>query len=507
MARRLNKKEEQARQLLWEAHDLLKGNPSATNLINSAIDAIEATDKSIDLTNKDYDALLVGAKPMKDKKRRGLIMRHGKSTGRYWLYRTVCPQAKKQVEIRIGAYSLPTDKAGPAEGSDGNTPSDAEKVLIDKYGTADLVKIKDARHIWKLLDARRKDGLPFTDDEGKPLPLAAMLKPLSHSETEYTVRWLCEKYLHEYAYATNIDGQPVKRSAYDDERLIEKYLLPDYGDMPLVDFNAAVIDELLDGLEGTPRQQQKLFSLLHVMNAVARKKPPKRAKIRITKNWVPNEIKNPMPEVTEIVTHETKRYVSSNEEIQRYAENLINTPGPNNDALLLQLQTFARVNEIAGLSWKEIDLERKIWTLPAERAKNGHEHKVYLSEQSVALLERRRAENPDTEWVFPSSKIANAPIAKQTPIHTIAANRAAFQVDDRFTSHAGRRRGLTWLRENGVNKEIRDAVSNHHVSGVDDDYSGTANMESLARVAVQRWCDFIHASESAGNVVTLKGAQ
>ena len=45
--------------------------------------------------------------------------------------------------------------------------------------------------------------------------------------------------------------------------------------------------------------------------------------------------------------------------------------------------TAARTGEIIGARWNEIDLEAKVWTVPADRMKSGREHRVPLS--SLAL--------------------------------------------------------------------------------------------------------------------------
>ncbi len=477
MARRLTKHECEAIDHLWQAHDLLKGNGTAKTAIQGVVDLLQDSGTP-ELTNTQYNTLPVNCRPMADPKRRGLIMRHGAIKGRYWVFRTECPTNGKQVEIEIGTYQ--------------RASSDAVETSI-----------ADARAKWEALHARRREGLPFTRD-GKKLPIGEMIIS-AKGETRYDVKWLCDKYLAEYAHALNVNGDPVKRSAHDDEKLINRFLLPEFGDMPLADFDGAVIDELLDDLEGTPRQQQKLYSLLTVMNNVARKRPPKRAKIRIARQWIPSEIRNPMPDVTPVVAHTAERYASSNDEIQRYYGNLATqTPGMA-DVLALQVQTLSRINEVAELPWAEIDLDAGIWTLPAERAKNKHAHRVYLSTQSVALLRRRRAENPESPWVFPSPIYPEAHISKDTPTRAIAGNRDALGVDPAFTSHATRRRALTWMRENGITKEIRDAASNHHVSGVDQDYTETAQMERLVRNAVQSWCDFLDIVDSP-KIIPLAGA-
>jgi integrase len=55
-------------------------------------------------------------------------------------------------------------------------------------------------------------------------------------------------------------------------------------------------------------------------------------------------------------------------------------------ALELCILTAARSGEILGMRWPEIDLEKKIWTVPADRMKAGREHRVPLSSRAVAIL-------------------------------------------------------------------------------------------------------------------------
>jgi integrase len=40
-------------------------------------------------------------------------------------------------------------------------------------------------------------------------------------------------------------------------------------------------------------------------------------------------------------------------------------------AIKLLILTGQRLREVSELRWKEIDLDKRIWTLPKERAKNG----------------------------------------------------------------------------------------------------------------------------------------
>lgn len=48
--------------------------------------------------------------------------------------------------------------------------------------------------------------------------------------------------------------------------------------------------------------------------------------------------------------------------------------------------TACRSNEVTRMKWAKVDLENKIWTVPAGMTKSYREHRVPLSERAVALL-------------------------------------------------------------------------------------------------------------------------
>jgi integrase len=73
-----------------------------------------------------------------------------------------------------------------------------------------------------------------------------------------------------------------------------------------------------------------------------------------------------------------------------------------NSALALELciLTAARSGEILGMRWSEIDLDKKIWTVPANRMKAGREHRVPLSGRAVSIL-KQLAKFKAGDFVFP----------------------------------------------------------------------------------------------------------
>lgn len=69
-------------------------------------------------------------------------------------------------------------------------------------------------------------------------------------------------------------------------------------------------------------------------------------------------------------------------------------------ALELCILTAARSGEILGMRWSEIDFEKKIWTVPANRMKAGREHRVPLSLRATAIL-RELDKTKTGDFVFP----------------------------------------------------------------------------------------------------------
>jgi integrase len=72
-------------------------------------------------------------------------------------------------------------------------------------------------------------------------------------------------------------------------------------------------------------------------------------------------------------------------------------------ALEFTILTASRSGEVRGATWDEIDLEDKLWTVPATRMKAGREHRVPLSDQAMELLKKLQ-QFESTSMVFPSPR-------------------------------------------------------------------------------------------------------
>jgi integrase len=72
-------------------------------------------------------------------------------------------------------------------------------------------------------------------------------------------------------------------------------------------------------------------------------------------------------------------------------------------ALELTILTAARSGEVLGARWDEVDLQAKVWTVPAERMKAAREHRIPLSERAVQILQKLSDARTD-EYVFPGQR-------------------------------------------------------------------------------------------------------
>ena len=81
-------------------------------------------------------------------------------------------------------------------------------------------------------------------------------------------------------------------------------------------------------------------------------------------------------------------------------------------ALEFLILTATRSGEVRGAAWDEIDLDRKIWSVPADRMKGKVEHVVPLSSRAVEILHAAKDLRVST-LVFPGMK-AGKPISDMT---------------------------------------------------------------------------------------------
>ena len=147
------------------------------------------------------------------------------------------------------------------------------------------------------------------------------------------------------------------------------------------------------------------------------------------------------------------------EELPKLMRSLVmsNLSVPTHCLIKWQLLTLVRPSEASGARWSEIDLDAKLWTIPAERMKAKREHIVPLSQQALDILEVMKPVSAHREHVFPSRNDPKQPMNSQT------ANAALKRIGygGKLVAHGLRSIASTAMNEAGFNPDVIEASLAH----------------------------------------------
>ena len=116
-------------------------------------------------------------------------------------------------------------------------------------------------------------------------------------------------------------------------------------------------------------------------------------------------------------------------------------------ALRLAPHVFLRPGELRHGEWQEIDLDKGLWIIPAEKTKMRKPHHVPLSKQAVAILREAYEATAPQGYVFPSVRTRARPMSENT---LNAALRRLGYTSEEMTAHGFRAMASTLLNESGI---------------------------------------------------------
>jgi integrase len=129
-------------------------------------------------------------------------------------------------------------------------------------------------------------------------------------------------------------------------------------------------------------------------------------------------------------------------------------------ALELLALTFVRPGELRSAEWREFDLERALWVIPAEKMKMRRDHRVPLAPRAVELLRNLHSIMGKGRFLFPSVRSAARCMSENTL--NAALRRLGFKQDE-MTSHGFRAAAASIMNESG--QWNADAIeANSHMS-------------------------------------------
>lgn len=165
-------------------------------------------------------------------------------------------------------------------------------------------------------------------------------------------------------------------------------------------------------------------------------------------------------------------------------------------ALEFLILTAARTGEVIGAQRDEIDLDEKVWIVPAARMKAGREHRVPLSPAAVAVLERMK-ESCEGDFVFPGGR-RNKPLSNMA---LLAVLRRMGRGD--LTAHGFRSTFRDWAAERtNFPREVAEAALAHTVGDKVEAAYRRGDLFDKRRQLMEAWARF-SAIGKAPEVVPL----
>lgn len=183
------------------------------------------------------------------------------------------------------------------------------------------------------------------------------------------------------------------------------------------------------------------------------------------------------------------------QEIGAFMADLRQREGMGARALEFAILTAARSGEVRLATWDEIDLQAKLWTIPAQRMKGGRPHRVPLSDPAVRLLNALpRFEG--SPYVFTATRGG--------PLSDMSVSAVCRRMEVNAVPHGFRSTFKDWARNATSYADEVSELALAHVSS-DTTRAAYARDELLAkRTRLMRdWAKFCGAARTKGSVTPI----
>jgi integrase len=180
-------------------------------------------------------------------------------------------------------------------------------------------------------------------------------------------------------------GWRSRKHAYQWRHTLEDYVLPIIGSMPVSGVTTEDVLRVLQPIWNTKpvtaaRIRERIENILDAAKVRGQRSDENCAK---WKGHLDHLL--PRPSKIRAVTHHAAMPYSS---VAGFLQALRDLHGNAPRALEMIVLTAARAGEVLGMTWAEIDIEQRLWTIPGSRTKPGRPHRVALSDQAIDLIKR-----------------------------------------------------------------------------------------------------------------------
>lgn len=236
------------------------------------------------------------------------------------------------------------------------------------------------------------------------------------------------------------------------ESLLDRMVLPDLGDKPLVEISPQMIARVLSKIEKTTGPVDETLKVIRGV-----------FKFALSRGLFHGQI--PTSGMTNRQAPVKLTRALSDDELKGVWHAAGHQGWPFGSVIRLLMLTGQRKTEIAAMRWEEVDWDRQLLILPAERVKNrAGAHEVPLSAPAMQILREAQAAyhllGEDSGLVFPSTK--GTPISGWMPLKRklerfMRGDMAGHtDVDRRAIRAGGALRADTWERKAAAKAKIEE---------------------------------------------------
>lgn len=330
----------------------------------------------------------------------------------------------------------------------------------------------------RLMRLGRWPGVSLADARRKAADLRQLaargIDPRAPRVEGITLRACAEAYLQEVAAKRRKSVAPVQRE-------LERMILPALGHLPV----ASITPEHVRALVFAHRDAGFPAAAASLRGTIKRICDYAMACGHLSANpcaGVPMQY---------IAAARSRNRVLSRDEIAWLVQRLRSgSPCPSRAGLLLLLLTAARKSELLKARWREMDLERREWAVPAEHSKTGQPQIFFLARQAVEILRAMEDGAPDGYVLH--AEHPDVPLERSTLNQVLARLRKG---QAHCTVHDLRRTAATHMREMGYDADWVEATLGHKLAGVRGVYNRAQYREGRREMA-QAWADSIIPSDT-----------
>ena len=287
-------------------------------------------------------------------------------------------------------------------------------------------------------------------------------------------------------------GEDLK-SGRELQRKLDKMINPTLGHIPVTDVRRSDIKALFLETKETsgPTAANRMLSLIRVVLSYA----------------VDEELIDANPAVGIKKRKETPRARNlSQAEIKSFWNGLDATGAHPNIVRILRalLATGQRRSEVVGMRWSEIDLEKAIWEIPAERTKGNRPHRVPLAPLTLDIIGQPNG----GEYVFAAPD--EVPFLASSVSTAVTRGQEILGLVERATVHDLRRTMATQLGEMELGRFIIGRLLNHAEQGVTATTYDRFDYAEPKRLAMLAWnnrlVEIATGRPAPENVVAIRSA-